>query len=107
MAAEEVVGENPPPTSEKYSMVVTPLGSPATPTPPESLEVADKVEKSPSGVPELKQSSKRETPPIQTAKGLAAVAWGRYFLKVLQVLLAVLAVGAGLAAIYLRLSRRE
>jgi anti-sigma factor RsiW len=102
---EKVVGDASLATAEANSLAVTPLGLPSTST-PAKVEAADQVVSvtedislpipAPEGVA-LYPGASRETR-IGT--------WSWSFLNVLQIILAILAVGTGLAAIWIRRSNR-
>ncbi len=101
---EKMVEESPLATSETGSLIVTPLGLPLTPTPSLELEVADQSVSATEEISAQILTTEGATPPLGVYKAINTATWSWSFLKTIQVLLAFLAVGTGLAAIWLRRS---
>jgi hypothetical protein len=101
---EKMEGENPQATSETGSLVVTPLGLPLTSTPMVKMEVADQAAPVTEEISAQIITTEGVSPQPGVHKAINAATWGWSFLETLQVLLAFLAVGTGLAAIWLRRS---
>jgi hypothetical protein len=114
MATEEMLSkayEPPMPAAEAPNLMVTPLGlAAATPTlagTAEEKEAVDAQERAMQAAPleqDLGSEAQAEPAPLPDEGETDAPSWS--VLRALQVLLAILAVGSGLGAIYLRRSAR-
>ena len=107
VAMEKMVGEDSQATSEANTLVVTPLGLLSTSTPPPELDVADQVVSATEEISGQILTPEGTAPALRELRQMTAVTWGWSFLKAIQVFLAFLAVGTGLAAIWLRRSVHE
>ena len=104
VALEKMAGEPPQATPEAGILIVTPLGLPSTSTPSNELENADQVVSATKEISPQGQITEGVASPLRGYKERNALARGWTLLKAIQVFLAFLAVGTGLAAIWLHRS---
>ena len=106
-AVNKIAGEASPVTPEADTLEVTPLGLPSTPTLMPAVEMADQAVAVSEEALTENRSLEGEAAPLRTSEGTTSVMWSWSLLKLFQVLLALLAVSTGVAAIWIRKSGRK